>query len=394
MFHHPQKKSKFTFRLIENFQDLRAENYHGDVLYAQCDFLKYSSLIHSQVKHVVVEASEGNEVLGNFYFQIMPFKGSELKSYIPQGENCLFNKTLEAIVDLALERVNWKLAVLGNVFVTGDNGQFWRNKNLASEIKWEILEDVCTFLGKQTLADAFLISDLREEDLTGHDYMIDRSFRFFEVEPDLIFDIDSSWKSFDDYLASVVSKYRVRTKKVLKKSQELVVRDLSIDDIENQEELIYSLYKNVMDSVAFKLAEVGPDYFKSFKQAFPNNFFVRGFYLEDKMVGMISFFEDDSFLLMNFIGLDYSLNREHCIYQRILYDSIAQGIQRRKKHIHFGRTATEIKTSVGAKPVKAFSLLKHNSKITNKAIQPLTTYLKPERFEVRKPFKDKVEVAG
>ena len=60
MFHHPQKKSKFTFRLIENFQDLRAENYHGDVLYAQCDFLKYSSLIHSHVKHVVVEASEGN----------------------------------------------------------------------------------------------------------------------------------------------------------------------------------------------------------------------------------------------------------------------------------------------------------------------------------------------
>lgn len=394
MFHQSKKKSKFSFRLIENFQDLRAENYHGDVFYAQCDFLKHSSIINPQVKHVVIEASDGQEVLANFYFQIMPFKGSELKSYIPQGEDCIINKTVEAIVDLALERVNWNLAVLGNVFVTGDNGQFWRNKKLASEIKWEIVEDACNFLGKHTNADAFLISDLRQEDLEGHQYMIDRSFRFFEVEPDLIFDIDSSWNNFDDYLASVVSKYRVRTKKVLKKSQEITVRDLSIEDIKINEDLIYSLYKNVVDSVAFKLAEVDTDYFKSFKQAFPHNFFVRGFYLNDQMVGMISFFEDETFLLMNFIGLNYSLNREHCVYQRILYDSIEQGIIRGKKHIHFGRTATEIKTSVGAKPVKAFSLLKHSSKITNKAIKPLTTYLKPEPFEVRKPFKDKVQVAS
>ena len=76
--------------------------------------------------------------------------------------------------------------------------------------------------------------------------------------------------------------------------------------------------------------------------------------MENKLVGVISYFEDTEVLYMNFVGLDYTFNKDHCIYQRVLYDAIEQGILKGKKHIHFGRTASEIKTAVGAKPVKAY----------------------------------------
>ena len=392
MFYQQTEKSSFQFKLVGNYQTSDNQSKSGP-LFEQADFLVHSAKINPQVQHFIIEVSVKEEVFAHFYFQIMPFKGSELKSYIPQGENCLINKTMEAIIDLALERVNWNLAVLGNVFITGDNGQYWKTDKLADEIKWEIIEEASDFLSTQFKFDALLISDLREEDLAGHRRILSSGYRLFEVEPDLIFDIDPSWNTFNDYLNSVVSKYRVRTKKVLKNGTKLSVKDLDLPAIQNQEKEIYQLYKNVINNATFKLAEINNSYFQNFKKAYPKQFFVRGFYLDGKLVGIISYFADTECLYMNFIGLDYSLNREYSIYQRILYDAIGQGILAEKKQIHFGRTASEIKTSVGAKPVKAYSFLKHNNKIPNLAIRPLTSYLKPEPFEVRHPFKSEQKSA-
>ncbi len=393
MFYQETKKSSFQFKLVDNYQTWNNQGDQGRAFFEHADFIAHSIKIHPQVKHFTTEVSKKGKVFAHFYFQIMPFKGGELKSYIPQGEDCLINKTMEAIVDLALERVNWNLAVLGNVFVTGDNGQYWETDELTDEIKWEIIEEAGEFLSTQFKFDALLISDLHEEDLVGHKRILSSGYRLFEVEPDLIFDIDTAWNTFNDYLNSVVSKYRVRTKKVLKNGANLSVKDLDLPAIQNQEKEIYQLYKNVMNNATFKLAEINNSYFQNFKKAYPKQFFVRGFYLDGKLVGLISYFEDTECLYLNFIGLDYSLNREYSIYQRILYDAIEQGILAEKKQIHFGRTASEIKTSVGATPVKAYSFLKHNSKIPNLAIRPLTSYLKPEPFEVRHPFKSEQKTA-
>ena len=382
-----KSNSPFTFKIVQQAADLNFQVVKP-TLFAEPRFLAHTAEFNPHIDHEVVEVKNGDEVIANLYYQIMPFKGSELKSYIPNGEDCIINKTMEAIVDLALERINWSLAVLGNVFITGDNGQYWV-KELDSTSKWQVIQNATKFLSEKIKIDAILISDLREEDLKNHEALLSNNYRFFEVEPDLVFDIDSSWESFDDYLASIVSKYRVRTKKVLKNSEALTIKDLDAKSIKAQEEAIYSLYKNVVDSAAFKLAEVKKNYFYDFKKTCPETFFVRAYYLEDKLVGVISFFNDNQCLHINFVGLDYGYNKEHCIYQRILYDCIEQGILFKKAKIHFGRTASEIKTSVGAYPIKAYSLLKHNNKIPNLAIKPLTTYLKPEPFEVRNPFGNK-----
>ena len=129
MFYQQNEKSSFQFNLVGKYQNPDNQSNSGP-LFEQGDFLMHAAKINPQVQHFITEVSVKGEVLAHLYFQIMPFKGSELKSYIPQGEGCLFNKTMEAIVDLALERVNWNLAVLGNVFVTGDNGQYWRTDKL------------------------------------------------------------------------------------------------------------------------------------------------------------------------------------------------------------------------------------------------------------------------
>ncbi|MCD8528876.1 MAG: hypothetical protein LRY27_02650 [Chitinophagales bacterium] len=151
--------------------------------------------------------------------------------------------------------------------------------------------------------------------------------------------------------------------------------------------MLFSLYKNVIDKADFKLAEIPPNYFIDFKESLGNDFQIRAYSYQGQMMGFISYFIGKDTLHINFVGLDYTMNKDLCVYQRILYDCIEQGILLSKKEIHFGRTATEIKTAVGAEPHKVFAYLKHVSTIPNLAIKPLTTYLKPETFEARNPFK-------
>ena len=75
------------------------------------------------------------------------------------------------------------------------------------------------------------------------------------------------------------------------------------------------------------------------------------------------------------------------MYQRILYDCVDLAIKQGKTEVNFGKTATTIKTTIGAQPSKIYALLKHNSKVSNLSIKPFFHFLKPEEEETRNPFK-------
>lgn len=382
----PNKNTElYSFHLIDLFNKNSITENQNFNLFSDLYFIQQTALINPQIQHHLLEVNYAENTLGHLYFQTMPFKGKELSTYIPQNQECFFNKTVEKVVDIALDRINWNLMVLGNVFITGDNGQYW-NTDIENVTKWNILRKAANYMATQIKVDAFLISDLNTQDIQEHKLMLNQSYRFFEVEPDLVLNIDSNWNNFEDYLASLVSKYRVRTKKVLTNSKELEIRELSLNEVVENSNTLFQLYKNVVDKSQFKLAEISANYFQDFKKSYPKQFQIRALFLKEQMVGFISFFEDDKNLHINFVGLIYEFNKEHCIYQRILYDCIEQGIILNKEKIHFGRTASEIKTAVGATPIKSYALLKHSSTLPNLVIKPLTAYLKPEAFEIRNPF--------
>lgn len=378
-------KNPYSFQLIELTNADTLLKTQNSSLFSDINFIQQTALINPHIQHHLLEVKYVDHVLGHLYFQTMPFKGKELSTYIPQNQECFLNKTVEKVVDIALDRINWNLMVLGNVFITGDNGQYWETE-IENTTKWSLLRKAANFMAEQIKVDAFLISDLDKSEIEDHEIMLKQSYRLFEVEPDLVFNIDKDWNTFDDYLQNLVSKYRVRTNKVLENSKALTIKDLSIETCVEHNQTIFKLYRNVVDKSQFKLAEISTNYFKDFKAAYPKQFIVRGIFIHNKMEGFISFFEDEKSLHINFVGLNYDLNKDHCVYQRILYDCIEQGILLKKEKIHFGRTASEIKTAVGATPIKSYSLLKHISTLPNLVIKPLTSYLKPEPFETRNPF--------
>jgi len=89
----------------------------------------------------------------------------------------------------------------------------------------------------------------------------------------------------------------------------------------------------------------------------------------------------------HFIGLDYVFNKEYAIYPRILNDYVRLGIEHHSKRINLGRTASEIKTTLGAKPEDLMCYFRHKRTITNHFIKPLASSVKIKSFKQHKPFK-------
>ena len=89
-----------------------------------------------------------------------------------------------------------------------------------------------------------------------------------------------------------------------------------------------------------------------------------------------------------FLGYNDSIQREKMLYLNMLYDMIAYSINKNFKEIVFARTALEIKSSVGAKPIKMYGLMAHSECMVNVFLPKIFTYLEPETiWQERNPFK-------
>jgi hypothetical protein len=66
-----------------------------------------------------------------------------------------------------------------------------------------------------------------------------------------------------------------------------------------------------------------------------------------------------------FLGYDDSIQREKMLYLNMLYDMIAYSINKGFKEIIFARTALEIKSSVGARPIQMYGYIGHTNPVVN-----------------------------
>lgn len=71
----------------------------------------------------------------------------------------------------------------------------------------------------------------------------------------------------------------------------------------------------------------------------------------------------------------------------MLYDYIKIAIENNLTTLNFGRTASEIKSSVGAIPQDLTMYLRHKKSITNKLVKLLLTKVQPTPFRQNFPFK-------
>ena len=118
-----------------------------------------------------------------------------------------------------------------------------------------------------------------------------------------------------------------------------------------------------------------------------DKFIVNGYFFEDNLVGFSTTFINNKVVEAGYIGLDYEYNYKYAVYQKMLYNYVKQGIHYNSTELRLGRTAEEIKSTLGAEPVNMKLYARHRNSLSNTFIKPIIESITPSEFEVRKPFK-------
>jgi hypothetical protein len=150
---------------------------------------------------------------------------------------------------------------------------------------------------------------------------------------------------------------------------------------------ITTLYKTVTSKASFNLGSFDLRMYIDFKKHFKDKYFLKTFWLEKKMVGFMSGIINQGTIDAHFVGIDYQFNRSHAVYQRMLYDYIDLGIKNKVSVLNFGRTASEIKSSIGAIPEDLTIYIRHKKSVTNKILKLFLSRIQPSEFNQKFPFK-------
>jgi predicted N-acyltransferase len=212
-------------------------------------------------------------------------------------------------------------------------------------------------------------------------------FYEFNTQPNMVFAVRSNWNTEQDYIDALTKKYRDQYKRARKKSTGIEKRKMHLDDIIAHEATIYDLYFHVAKNAPFNTFFLAKNHFSTFKRIFDHDFLFYGYFLNDKMIGFNTMIKNGKSLDTYFLGYDDSIQREKMLYLNMLYDMISYAIKKGYEEVIFSRTALEIKSSVGAKPIKTVGLIKHESGILNRYMSTIFPYLEPEMvWQERNPF--------
>jgi len=326
-----------------------------------------------------------DQPIGIGYCQIIHITSSEINAKdLSKRMGGVLPKSIINSIDI-------KVLICGNAFASGENGFKFLpevNKEDGLKILSRAIDEVhLAERKKNNKIGITLIKEFWPESFDDVSFLKETGCSEIKIDVNMVLNLLEEWKSFDDYLKAMNSKFRTKAKHVLSQSSPLNIVDFNESNIYDKIEEIDELYNTIVDRASFSFGRLNAVTLFEVKKALGDAFYIRGYYLDGKLIGFSTATVFENVLDGNFIGLDYDFNRDYSVYQRILYDFVSHAIKIGAKKLHIGRTAEEIKSGVGALPVDMVFYAKHRNKVTNAILKPFIKNLSPSEFELRKPFK-------
>jgi hypothetical protein len=343
------------------------------------------------VRYVIVYHNE--KPCGILYFQIIDFKASVFGELLKDEVGEITSKRIrlfEKYIDKNKSDVLMRLFTCGNNLVSGEHG-FLFSETVKAKDRTDVLLALTDVIAKEEklrgTISATLIKDF-EKPLLDDVQLEDYKFTQFFVEPNMEVEIPQEVNSLSEYLQLFSKKYRNRAKSIFKAAAVIEVKELSAEHIKQEQASIYTLYENIYKRAKFKLLKLPLDYFECCKKQFESDFFLVGFYHQGSLVAFCSGFYMHGQVEAHYIGLNYENNKEYELYQNILYKFIEKGIQKNIRKVNFGRTAAEIKSTVGAVPQNLICYIRPQNTVSRMIQKPFIQFLQPTEWVQRNPFKE------
>jgi len=287
------------------------------------------------------------------------------------------------------------MLVCGNVFADGEHG-FIAAKNISDKEIIKELVIISEEIKKQNPTKKKISVSLFKEfwptSVSKMDVLLEHRFKDFKIDVNMVLDIHPSWSTFDDYLQSMKAKFRTKANSSYKRSSNLKLHSFSAQDIDTRQKNIDHLFTNVLNKSEYSFGRMNAKVFAELKRNLAANFSFIGVFLEQQLVGFSIAYFHNNVMEAGYVGIDYTYNIDHAIYQRLLYNYVEQAISKKVYQLQLGRTSELIKSALGARPVDMKLYAKHKRPITNLIMGAILNKVSPSDYELRRPFKSGFEV--
>ncbi len=287
-------------------------------------------------------------------------------------------------------RIQLKVLCLGNTLVTGDYGFCFqphvedglRTSLMMEAIEWMLGLKAFRKIGLVFVKDFY--TDIFHS-ISGSPYC--KKYHAIETQPNMIMQLSPAWSNQEDYLASLKSKYRVRARKALELASHLERIELDTAGIRAVEDQLHQLYLKVVDDVGFNLFVLSKGYFTALKASLGDRFRLWIYKDQGELISFFTVFEDGDTLDAHFLGYDPQVNQRHKLYLNMLLAMIDYAARHQFRELQLSRTATEIKSSVGAEGIPMWAYMRFPRKGLNWSLPYLYALFKPDlAWEPRHPF--------
>lgn len=374
-------------------EEWNALNHNGN-LFTGLDYLRglqFTAAPEMGFAYVILR--KGKKNIAGYVFQSIHLSADVLADVLaPLTKQKNFVGNMSEWFRRCCDETGLRVLISGNNFVSGEHGVITPKGSDSAEafaLMGDVIKVIVREITKPVKFSIILVKDYYAADRNSpHSLLRRKRYHAFGVEPEMIVEMRDDWSSFADYVASMSKKYRNRTKSVLKHSGELVQHHLNEEELRRNIDELYPMYKDMHAKARFRLAALTPEYFLEMKRRFPGKFAVVKYTLKGKAVAFRTFFLNGDQLEAHFIGVNYALNKEYDLYQRILYDFVDDAIRTKRKELLLGRTAAEIKSTIGAVAHDFTCYIRHRNSIHNQVIRPFIDYLRPSDWTPRNPFRE------
>ncbi|NDC83334.1 hypothetical protein EB093_06715 [bacterium] len=282
------------------------------------------------------------------------------------------------------------VVLCGDLYATGPSF-YWFENQVNREDQWEFVSTavrrVVQWADERVSPELIVIKDFMPDELPGWDDYHSAGFHCIETDPNMILDL-RDWRTFDDYLGEVKARYRHKIKAVMSACESVESHTIHPNEIDRYSQRMDHLHSAIFERAEVKYLKVPDGYFAQMSKFLPHHYTLRGYWLQGELIGFVSYHFDHSIMKCQYFGLDRQVRDTLPIYQYLLIDAIAAGLERTGiRTIEYGRTASEMKSAVGAEPHSLYALVKHRNPIKNQLVDVFVQLLHPVQFERRHVFK-------
>ena len=308
-------------------------------------------------------------------------------------------KTSKGRTAAPLEKLQEKLFVCGNLLSWGMHGIAFAPNEDTVPLWSAVAEAIYRLRRADKLTgntDVVMVKDITASYEAGAAALSRFSYRRLETEPNMVLDVSPKWRSYDDYLASLTSRYRKQAKDIAKDVLDAgfqVERLASANEVARHAETIHKLYLQTHYNARLRLVTLNPDFLPTLAEQFGDDLRCTIVRRDDQMLGFVTTIRDGETAVGYYIGFDRTTNVDVPIYFRLLQSVVDDAISLGCRKLSLGRTALEPKARLGAHPEPVSIWIRHRIPMLNVLVRGLLhTISHHDEPPERNPFKDRTRV--